>query len=223
MPETLSLPRTHPSHAPAPLPVVHVSNVQDMSAALAPDADAVIWNRAVPQAVHDWLGHLPADRLPAGRVVLMPDQVSNCLADLFSAQGVSASAALDWLRADATLLARVVAELVNTRLVRLRLEPVFDNACSKLHIDNVVARLICTYRGPGTVLGLETEVESAAQKVPTGLPVLLKGKQWPSAQAPKLHHRSPAILGSGRSRLMLVLEGCTENDIFPAYDEIYQS
>jgi len=221
--ETLSPPRTHRSDPALPLPVLYVSGLQEMSAALAPGTDAAICNRAIPRTVQDWLDALPAEILPAGRVVLAPSQISDCIADLFAAQGIRSSPPLSWIQADAEQMAHAVADLVGTGLVRLRLEPVFDDACSKLHIDNVVARLICTYRGPGTVLGLDSGHEAALQTVPTGLPVLLKGKQWPGAQMPELRHRSPAILGSGQSRLMLVLEGCTEKDIFPAYDEIYQS
>ena len=222
-PETLSSPIPLRTDAGKPLPVTYVSDLQAMPAALAPDSDAAIWTRAVPEDVQDWLDQLPAETLPSGRIVLTSDQVSDGVADLFAAQGIATTAPLDWLRADAERMARTVAQLAGTDLVRLRLEPVFDNACSKLHIDHVMARLICTYRGPGTVLALDSNSDVAAQTVPTGLPVLLKGKLWPGGSLPSLRHRSPAILGSGLSRLVLVLEGCTEKDIIPAYDEIYQS
>lgn len=224
MPDTaFSLRADHAYHVPLRLPVAQVSELQDLNAALSRDTDAAIWTRTMPQLVQDWLDQLPAENLPAGRVVLTPSKVSDCIADLFAAQGILSSPPVSWIQADAEQMAYAVADLVGTGLIRLRLEPVFDDACSKLHIDNVVARLICTYRGPGTVLGLDCDNAAGLLTVPTGLPVLLKGKQWPGAQMPELRHRSPAILGSGQSRLMLVLEGCTEKDIFPAYDEIYQS
>ena len=95
-------------------------------------------------------------------------------------------------------------------MVRLRLEPVFDDACSKLHIDNVVARMICTYSGPATELGLEAVAPESAERIPTGAPVLLKGKRWPDEKQPSLRHRSPPISGTDQARLVVVLEGCLQ-------------
>ena len=111
--------------------------------------------------------------------------------------------------------------MTDTPLVRLRLEPIFDDACSKFHIDNVMARLICTYSGPGTELGLETTDPESTTRVATGTPILLKGKRWPGPIYPVLRHRSPRISGTGEARLVLVLEGCTETEIFMQYDQIY--
>ena len=221
--DTLFPPKAIKSQSTDALPVTFVHELHDMSAALAPDQDAAIWARTVPPKVQQWLDFLPARNLPSGRFVLSPVQVAACMRDLFKSTSIPASPALDWLCEDAGRLAQSVAQLDNTDLVRLRVERIVNNACSKLHIDNVVARLICTYRGQGTALGLDPKTEAQLQTVPTGLPILLKGKQWPGARMPSLHHRSPAIEGTGESRLVLVLEGCTEKDIFPAYDTIYQS
>ncbi|MEM9178979.1 MAG: DUF1826 domain-containing protein [Pseudomonadota bacterium] len=223
MPDTVFPPSVLETANADALPFAYVRELDDMCAALTPEIDAAIWNRSMPIKVQDWINTLPARSLPSGRFVLAPSQAAACMKDLFRTRGVSASPALSWLCEDAERLAHMVASLVRTDLVRLRLEPVYDNACSKLHIDNVVARLICTYRGPGSVLGLAPETESGLQTIPTGLPVLLKGKRWPASRAPELRHRSPAIEGTGETRLVLVLEGCTEKDIFPTYDDIYQS
>lgn len=223
MPET-KYPPSQTLADPADLfPITYVEALQDLGAALAPDTDATIWTRAVPNAVQDWLDALPPQRLPSGRFVLPPMLVADCMAKMFTDSKIPSSPALNWLCEDAERMAHVVAGLVGTDLVRLRLEPVFDDACSKLHIDNVVARLICTYRGPGTILGLEPEIDAGLLNVQMGQPVLMKGNLWPGDLLPELRHRSPAIAGSGVSRLILVLEGCTENDIFPAYDDVYQS
>lgn len=205
------------------LPIESVDHSAQLSDALKSDADAAIWNRSLPMAVESWLDALPADRLPEGRFVLKPADVSPCMAGLFAASRHEASPALTWLCEDAAHLADHVCEIAGATLVRLRVEPVFDNACSKLHIDNVVARLICTYRGPGTQVGLADAASETIKNIATGMPILLKGKRWPGAHDPKLRHRSPPIEGTGRSRLVLVLEGVSPEGILPGYDTLYPS
>lgn len=182
-------------------PISSVAWANDLTRALLDDAtDAAIWPRATPERVLRWLDHIGPAAWPNGRFVLDPEDVSSCLADLFVAAGVEVVPALTWLANDAMNLAQYIQNMVRTAKVRLRLEPVFDNACSKFHIDNVIARLICTYYGPGTELGLEDS--GVIQSVPTGAPLLLKGKRWPGPDVSALRHRSPPIAGTGIARLV---------------------
>ena len=202
------------------LPVALVSDAIDLTTALAADIDAAILNRSMPQTVGQWLDAMAPEQLPAGRYVLPAERVSACLADLFHERGHNGPE-LAWLCADAQELAVQIHRLTDAPRLRLRLEPVFDNACSKMHIDNVVARLICTYSGPGTELGTAATANEPLMTVPTGAPILLKGRRWPAATEPALRHKSPAIKGTGLSRLVMVLEGCPDADIIPDYDQLY--
>lgn len=194
-----------------------------MAPTLESAADAAIWDRQVPQKVTDWLEMLAPEALPEGRFVLNADQVAACMRELFLAQGIADGAPLAWLAQDAQTLAHHISDWFEAPQLRLRLEPVFDDACAKMHIDKVIARLICTYRGPGTELGVDGSQRIPATAVPTGMPILLKGSLWPSPDAPKLRHRSPPISGTGLTRLVLVLEACPDEDKIPAYDHAYRS
>lgn len=205
------------------LPITFVGSLAQLRATLSDGVDAAIWDRTVPETVLHWLDSCAPDDLPEGRFVLDPLHVAEAIADLFATTRNPPCPAQTWLADDAKALALEVQRLSKTDLVRLRLEPVFDDACSKLHVDNVVNRMICTYRGPGTVLGLEAAPESATVSIPTGAPVILKGTQWPADELPILRHRSPRIAGTGISRLVLVIEGCSSDDINPAYDRVYPS
>ncbi len=205
------------------LPVARCSRIGDMFSALGEKADAAIWTRDLPAVVQTWLEGFTPEQLPHGRYILAPDLTANCVTQIFRAHGIKAGAALAWLSEDIHNLALKVSEHSGLDRIRLRIDPVFDDACRKLHIDNVFARLICTYRGPGTELGIDDLPETTLDAVPTGMPVLLKGKRWPSAAPPRLRHRSPAIEGTGRSRLMVVLEGCPDEDILPNYDLIFDN
>jgi len=203
-------------------PVTCVDEVGQLADAICDhDVDAVIWSRDLPVAFADWLGTIAREHWPQGRFVLQTGDISACLADQFAAAGIPSAPALAWFAEDVVRLAEQVRKLDATPLVRLRLEPVFDDACSKFHVDNVVARLICTYAGPGTELGLEAIVPESAERVATGAPVLLKGKRWPGPVQPVLRHRSPPIAGTGEARLVVVLEGCRREEIYPQYDMVY--
>lgn len=203
------------------LPIGFAEKISDWPTAIKTPIDAAIWTRSLPIAITDWLESIPVAQLPEGRYILTPEDVMACVTGLFAGRGLVTTPALTWFIEDAENLAHCVREIAGTEWVRLRLEKVDDNACSRLHIDNVVARMICTYRGPGTQLGLEASAPDDIQTVPTGMPVLLKGKLWPGERSPALWHRSPPVKGTGITRLVLVLEGASPEDIMPAYDTFY--
>lgn len=219
--QTSSLPAQTPAQSPRSLPVKTVHDIADLAAALGSNVDAAIWSRQVPTSVTSWLSSIAPEVLPEGRLILKSERVAEGMENLFLKAGISASPALTWLAEDANALAVQVCRVSQPEWLRLRLEPVRDDACCKLHIDNVLARLICTYRGPGTVLGLPSETGEQLESVPTGAPVLMKGTRWPGDTAPSLRHRSPRIAGTGVARLVLVLEECAEAEVNPDRDQIY--
>lgn len=204
-------------------PVLRVSTWSEFQAQSRLREDAVLWQRTLPQAVQDWLDQIPDTSLPSGRFRLAPTEISTCIETMFGEVGIANHAALSWLCRDAERLSLRVADLHSVSSVRLRVEAVIDNACSRFHIDNVVARLICTYRGPGTQLSLCKTEADETETVPTGAPILLKGKQWPQDDDVALHHRSPPIEGTGMSRLVLVLDPIHEDDeIGTSYDRRFK-
>ena len=208
--------------SPSQSQIRNVRSVLDLNRALQGPIDGVIWNRIVPQPVQNWLDMLVPEHLPDGRFVLEPKLAGPCIEALFAAHGHAPCPSLRWLSQDVQTLAEQVTAIDRTERLRLRLEKVDDDACRKMHIDSVVARLICTYRGPGTVLGVQTQMAEIEQSVPTGAPILFKGKLWPSDPPPSLRHRSPRIEGSGLTRLVLVLESCPDDALRPTHDSVYE-
>lgn len=201
-----------------------VEQLEDLRQISAPETDAVVWQRELPLGVSRWLNQMQPGRLPSARMVLKPADIETCLADVFARLGHDPSEELNWLASDIRRMGQVVSALTKTSWLRLRLDPVSNNACARFHIDFVTARLICTYRGPGTEFG---ESDGAAppseiETVPTGMPILLKGKLWPQSRPVSLQHRSPPIAGTGTTRLLMVLEGVDASEIGQSpYDEIY--
>ncbi|MEM9938705.1 MAG: DUF1826 domain-containing protein [Pseudomonadota bacterium] len=199
------------------------SHLQALSGLLGGQADAAIWRRDVPVGVQSWLDSLPAAQLPTGRFLVKAADVSACITGLCEAAGLSPHPARDWLCEDTARLALYICDAFDAPYIRLRLEAVSDDACRKFHIDNLVSRLICTYRGPGTQISLDTSESdpSPIHDVPTGAPILLKGRLWPQSQDLTLRHRSPPISGTGITRLVLVLEGASEKDAAAAEHDVW--
>ena len=139
-------------------------------------------------------------------LLLRPDAIGPALAGLCA--GLPDCSERQLFIANVTALAEGFAATMRAPWLRLRLEVVTDDACRQFHVDNVIARLVCNYRGTGTQLGLaprgaEPEV---IHTVPTGQPIVLRGMRWPTTPPSLLKHRSPPIAGTGAMRLLLVLD-----------------
>lgn len=194
-------------------PVLSVHRLKDLDAIFDQEVDAVIWSRQTPPSVLSALKAAPAHEVESGRFCVPVSEVGGCVAGLFDAWGWRADQARNWLADDVEALAAQMAQILSVSHLLLRVELVRDDACRKFHRDTVRARLICTYSGPGTEFGV---ADAGGQPrhvdtVPTGSPILLKGKLWPGAARPSIMHRSPPIAGAGASRLVVVLNEAPSN------------
>ena len=173
--------------------------------------EAVIWARNVPEDVHSFLHTVSSGPFVNGRFRLNVRDMHACVLAHFDANEIAMTSPLDWFASDVQTLADEVAKLFQTRNLRLRLEAITHDACRKFHADNVKARLICTYSGPGTEIGLSDDAKEPddVRRVPTGQPILLKGLQWQGGGHRQLKHRSPRIEGTGQTRFVVVLEPVT--------------
>ena len=141
-------------------------------------------------------------------MVLRPEAVPDAASQICDVCGTPDCAERARLIDDVAALADIFAGLMDAPYLQLRFDVVTDNACRKFHIDAVKARLICTYRGTGTEYGIARDGAEPPRiiTVPTGAPILLRGKLWPESPRSGLLHRSPPIEGTGETRLVLVLD-----------------
>jgi len=174
----------------------------------------------VPSDLAALLDALPFDELPHLRFeAIAADRVGEVLA---AALGPRASK-LAPLLADVADLARLYARATGSAPIRLRLEAIRDDACRRFHADQVHARLLCTYRGPATEWLAARDVRLAADGfVADPEPGAIRRLErfevglFAGARAPRpCIHRSPPLSGTGRDRLLLVVDeggeaaGCT--------------
>ncbi len=188
---------------------VDVADTPDgLSALHRPGCAAAIWRRQPLPEFQSWIDGLDPEVLPRARVILRPDAVRDTASEVCDASGMPPGPERDRLVDDIAALADIFAGLMRARWLRLRLDAVTTNACRKFHIDAVTARLVCTYRGTGTQYGISTDGAEPRRifTVPTGAPIVLRGTLWPECSRVGLLHRSPPIEGTGKTRLVLVLD-----------------
>jgi hypothetical protein len=185
-----------------------VKDPAELSAIHEPGTGVALWDRALPPSLQSWLNSLPVEQVPSTRTVLRPRAVPEAVDVAFKAAGTPEGAERDRLADDIAGLAEMFAGLMAVPYVRVRLENLRGDACTKFHQDRVIARLICTYRGPGTQYGLAHADgdPTTIHDVPAGVPAIFRGALSPAADQPPVVHRSPAIAGTGRTRLVLVID-----------------
>lgn len=174
-----------------------------------PGVAAAIWQRDPAPEFGDWMASLPSEHLPKLRTLIGVDAVEGCIHAACSLAGTPAGAARDMLASDIAALASLMGEIMETPLLHLRLDVVSTNACRRFHVDNMTARMLCTYRGSGTQLA-QPGAEASPVSVSPGSAVLLRGRRWPGTEQTELLHRSPPIEGTGETRLLAVID--------PAFD-----
>ena len=192
-------------------------SIEGLNAVKQPLVPAAIWRRTPLSKFQTWIDSLPDKELPSARIVLPLDAIQRALMEVMQISGMPACVQREMLIDDIAALANVFAEINQTKFLRLRLEAITGNACSKFHIDAVTTRLVCTYRGPGTQYCFSADGTDSSNifDVPTSSPIVMRGTLWPTKEKSGFLHRSPPIEGSGKTRLLLVLDPISDPKIEP--------
>jgi hypothetical protein len=197
-----------------PKGVIIADHPKDLVSFREPNCAAAVWERQLMPEFQSWLNDIPSQNLPEGRLILRVEDVPDAIVQLCEIAGTKPSTHRDLLVNDIAALTELFASLVGSKYIRVRLDKITDNACSKFHKDAITARLVCTYRGTGTQYGTleDSEEPLKIHTAPTGAPILLRGKLWPEKPDSGLCHRSPPIDGTGETRLVLVIDPVTDPD-----------
>ncbi len=194
------------------LDCVFIDEVPEILSAIhQPNCAAAIWQRELLPNFQSWIDNLDPNHLPEGRLILKAEAVYAAVDQLFEIVETPVSQERDFLLEDITNLAELFCDIMQADYLRLRLDKITDNACSKFHQDTLTARLVCTYRGEGTQYGLicDGEEPNDIKNVTTACPIIMRGRLWPTSKSDLLH-RSPPIEGTGKTRLLLVLDPVKE-------------
>ncbi|MEO1251335.1 MAG: DUF1826 domain-containing protein [Pseudomonadota bacterium] len=112
-------------------------------------------------------------------------------------------------------LAERYIKIIPGRTARIRFETVKDDGCRRFHLDNVAARLIVTYHGPGTQWVSPALASTARERqsdyagplnsIRAGDVAIFRGKK--SGAADLILHRSPPLTPVEGARLVAVVDG----------------
>ena len=187
--------------------------IEGLAAINKSDTDLVIWARALPLCLTAWLERLDAPRLPDLRVLVRPGDFRAAVEPHLDDCGMPAGDMRDLLIGDAGALVAAFSRMTRSDLVDVRLERVNNDACWKFHRDSVEARLLTTYRGPGTEWVRPNQAERALQEqkrfkgqlehLRMHDVAIFKGSYAGAGKG--IVHRSPPVSGTGDTRLLLCL------------------
>lgn len=195
---------------------MHCATGGALRAILEPDVTLAVWERSLPPDIAADFDRTPAARWPSLRVETTAAQVRGDLAAAWP------DPLPDGLTADVAGLVGLFQELTAAPAVAVRLEAVAGSGCRYFHADNVGIRLLCTYRGAGTLWVPDDAVDRSAlgrgdnaaavpdpsriRALSTGHVGLLKGDAWPGNRGRGLVHRSPPADPRHGPRLLLGLD-----------------
>jgi len=183
-----------------------------------PSVDLIICNRHLATELDHWIDSLPIHQLPDERLLAKKMNLLPALTSAFDAAGTPRLEMRDALLTDIKMLAMSFMNTMAIDIIDIRLETIRHDACWKFHRDNVSARLLTTYRGPGTEwvtpshqhdsLSQQKSYRGPVQQFPRHAVGLFKGSRDASDKG--IVHRSPPIVGTGQTRLVLCLNSPSE-------------
>jgi hypothetical protein len=194
--------------AAPPAPVFTTDRLAELDALRRSTVDAVLWQRTLPATLQAELDRIATQEIEDARFLAAAPDVGDAVIETLLARDLKRTPTVGWLAADIGALAQRFATITDTTELELRLEWIDHNACPRFHRDNVSARLLCTYSGPGTEYGALPDggdTPEAIHTAPLACPMLFRGKLWAEASPNPLVHRSPLIEGTGARRLMLAI------------------
>lgn len=203
---------TSTPHRRPSAPVARVTKPSDLPVIRTDGVGLAVWDRALPRGIDALIAAVDLSTVRTLRLPIAAHEVA-ILPSALSETGITGDAA-QLLAEDIAGLVTLFAEVTGRPSLRLRLEAVLDRGCPKFHLDAVVLRLLCTYRGPGTEWLMPEEATAATyggaidpsriRRLETGTVGIFKGSAHPPP-VPNLLHRSPAAESGGRLLLALDL------------------
>ncbi|MGN8000907.1 DUF1826 domain-containing protein [Sphingomonas sp. 22176] len=179
-------------------------NPSVLEAVARPEVHLAVWTRPLPAAL-SWLPALDFTKIDDLDFEISLDaaeaEIAEGLAEAGYPAGDRANALLDEICGHA----RRFAAIQRLDAVTIRLEVIETDACRKFHADHVTARLLTTLVGSGTqwIHGI-ADPDTPIRQLRTGDVGIFKGRL--GADPVGILHRSPPILDTGETRLLLAID-----------------
>jgi hypothetical protein len=209
---------TRPQREGAAVDIRLSDNFDDLGLVARQGTPLVVWQRRHPQELEQWLDEMTTETLPDSRVLLPPADFQRAAYEIFDDTGVPATSHREYLIGDMNRLVHAYADICGLDTVDVRIDRISNDACWKFHRDSVDLRLLTTYRGPATewvrreyaeaALREQRDYRGPLQQLSRGDVAIFRGLQVAGNDG--IVHRSPPILASGTTRLLLCLNAPSE-------------
>ncbi|WP_169336742.1 DUF1826 domain-containing protein [Woodsholea maritima] len=196
-----------------PMGIEICKTAQGLAVIKKPGMELVIWRRTLSSDLQTWIERLDASCLPDIRVLVQPRDLHAALEPHLEDCVMPAGEMRDLLLHDIAALVTAFATITGRAWVDVRLKRVNTDACWKFHRDSVETRLLTTYRGHGTqwvqpinadqALREQTCFKGKIEQLQAHDVAIFRGSS--AGRGRGIVHRSPPILGTGQTRLLLVL------------------
>lgn len=175
-----------------------------LEAVARPEVHLAVWTRPLPAALA-WLSALDFTKIDDLDFETSLDAAEAEIAEGLAEAGYPAGDRADALLDEILGHACRFAAIQRLDAVTIRLEVIETDACRKFHADHVPARLLTTLVGSGTqwIHGV-ADPDMPVRQLRTGDVGIFKGRL--GANPVGILHRSPPILGTGETRLLLAID-----------------
>ncbi|MBH89693.1 MAG: hypothetical protein CMF71_05655 [Magnetovibrio sp.] len=187
------------------------------------EMELVIWRRTISTSIKDWINCMDSKNLPNFRILVNLSDLTHALESKLKKFDLKVEKMRGQLIDDIYNLASKFADINQCEDVDVRLQRISNDACWKFHRDVVKTRLLTTYCGPSTewvknkysekALLEQREYNGPLEQLRKFDVAVFKGNY---AQPDKgIVHRSPSIVNTGITRLMLCINQRTDTSPAP--------
>lgn len=187
--------------------------MEDLATGFDLDQDLVICAREPLEPLATWLNQLAPSQLPNGRLLIRAENARAGVVAMVDASAMPSGPMRDALVDDIEALVTGFAGLTKSERVDIRLDAISTDGCWRFHRDHVEARLLTTYRGRGTewvpiacsdqAIDDQKDYRGPLNQMQPFDIALFRGSANRPGQG--VVHRSPPIVGTGETRLLLCL------------------
>jgi Protein of unknown function (DUF1826) len=172
-----------------------------------PGKNLAVWQRSFSPVLSNFLNGLCLPMPRQHKLIWSPNEdIRPALDKALPSFSPSQSKGLQAWRDDLLLVLAQARSLSPNQVLKIRLESVSSNGCRLFHTDNVALRIICTYRGCGTLWIPEHAIDrartdrmdnahvldaSAIRTLDSASVACMKGDAYPGQRNAGLFHRSP--------------------------------
>lgn len=176
------------------------------------DVALVVWDREWDLELTQKLDRLRFEDLPSARFPTTVATMEEDVAAAFAKQSCPDTSVLVALTVDIKHLIRQFASATGSKHMEVRLAAICNDACRLFHADRMRARMVTTYRGPGTEWVSPFDAECALKDSDNFTGRILRMNRFSVGLFPgslskhgALVHRSPRISQTGDDRLFLCI------------------